>query len=351
MATIYDIAKKAGVSPSTVSNAINRTGKVAPKTEERIFKIIEEMNYIPNYMAQGLKATNPKIIGVFCEDISAFPSSEIINGISKVCGMAGYKLILVNLHTAHENKDGIHLENYYTEARFKENLNENLAQMMAFNIAGIIYTSMYPHNIDNLFPDLSIPISYCYAYSDKKEYCVNCNDYQGSKLAMDYLISMGHKKIALICGVFNTLPTHKRLQGYHEALMKHNIPYIPEYVVEGKWQYSCAYHAFEQLMKLPDPPTAAFVMSDLMAHGVINAALDSGINIPEDFSVHGFDNVFYASQIRPALTTVALPFDETGKKAAETIIDLIEKCEPNREELLLDCTHIVRKTVAPPKKS
>lgn len=345
MVTIYDVAKEAGVSPSTVSNAINNNGKVSKKTTERIFQVIEKLNYVPNTMAKGLRASNSRNIHVLCEDVTAFQSVEIIDGISTICDRTNYKITLENIHISKKVKD-YRYDEYISNPEFKASLRDDVKQMIASNACGIIYIGIYPHLIDDLFEDLPIPITYSYVYSHQGKYCINADDYQGAKLAMEYLIQQGHKKIGMICGTFDTLPTHKRMQAFQTALMTHQLPYVPEYVVDGNWDYQKSYDAAKKILTLPDPPTAIFAMSDIMAYGVLNAAADLGLNVPNDVSVHGFDDFFFSEMARPSLTSVAMPLYEIGKKAAEVEIDLIEKRTPDLESMVIKCTHVPRNTVA-----
>ena len=193
---------------------------------------------------------------------------------------------------------------------------------------------------------MNIPHAFCYSYSHSNQFCVNCDDFGGGKMAANYLISMGHTKIGLVCGVFDSLPTHKRLLGYQTALMEHNLPYVPKYILAGEsWSYEDGYRNGRELLSLPDPPTAIFAMSDVMAQGVIHAAEDMGLRVPDDLSVHGYDRIEYLEYTRPALTTVEMPLKEIGRKGAEVIIRLIEKNPPENNSIFVSCSHVARNSV------
>ncbi len=346
--TIHDIAKLAGVSVGTVSNVLNNSGKVAFETRKRILKIIEEVDYVPNRIARSMKSVNTRNILILSEDIQAFPSPYIIDGICEYCYDHDYNITLLNLRI-NPMIHNFRYDEYLHDKKFQKDLLTAIQQAKAMSVSGIIYVSIYPRDIENILPELDIPVTFCYSYSHGDNYCVNCNDYDGAKTATDYLISLGHKKIALACGVFDSLPTHKRLQGYQTALMEHELPFIPQYVIPGiNWDDTDGYNACQQLMELPDPPTAIFAMSDVIALGVIRAAKEKKLNIPEDLSVHGYDNIEYSNLCIPRLTTIAMPLHEIGRKSAELEINLIEKQSPKEHKILLNCKHIIRDSVSSP---
>lgn len=345
--TIHDIAKMAGVSSGTVSNVLNHSVKVAPETEERVRSVIKKAGYVPNRIAQDLKRNNTRNIFVIVEDVSAFPSPMIIDGITEYCYGQGYNITLLNLRIL-PRVNGFQYEDYAQEEQYEKDLGKAFEQAKSINASGIIYSSIYPRNIENIMPETDIPVVYCYSYSSKGHYCVNCNDLKGGEMATEYLIARGHKKIALICGVFDSVPTYKRLLGYQTVLMKHQIPFVPQYVVNGEhWSYEDGYKACQQLLSLSDPPTAIFAMSDVMAVGAIHAAMDMGFKVPEDISVHGYDRIENIWLHRPTLATVAMPLKEIGRKGGELLIRLIDQQDIAENSILVDCTHIEGDSVSP----
>ena len=344
--TIQEVAKLAGVSPGTVSNVLNHTGKVASETEKRVWAVVNKYNYVPNRIARELKTSHSNNIFVISEDIQAFPSPNIIDGICEHCHDTEYTITLFNLRINPKIKH-FKYDEYIQSPEFKADLSTAVIQAQSANAAGIIYCGIYPRDMENIFPDLDIPVTYCYSYSHGDNYCVNCNDLQGGKLAADYLIEMGHRKIGLVCGAYNTLPTQKRLMGYKSALIEHDLPFIPEYVIAGKdWGYEDGYSACQKLLQLSDPPSAILAMCDVMAAGAIHAAHDVGRSVPEDLSVHGYDNLEYLSAFYlPSLTTVAIPLHEIGRESAKLEIRLIKNQTPPEKNILVDCSHIERHSV------
>lgn len=347
MTTIHDVAKQAGVSIGTVSNVLNKTNKVAPDTAVRVMEAVQALNYVPNTMAKGLKTKKTRNIGILAEDISAFSSGDIINGIWKYAEEHDYAVNLCNLIV--NNRVKCATASIYQEleqtASFQKSVEKSLGLLLASRVDGIIYIGVHPRDVGHILPSFDVPIVYVYSYTSKDDYCVNYDDFQGAKLAVEYLAEMGHKRIALLSGSIDSVASHKRLMGYQETLMKHHLAFRPEYICTGNWLYEDGYRNCVRLLDLSEPPTAIFSMSDLMAYGALNACLDRQLRIPEDISIHGFDGLEHSAYTHPALTTVQLPLQEMGRKSMETLLHVINHEQPDSRSILLPCSHVVRKTV------
>ncbi len=348
MTTISDVAKKAGVSIGTVSNVINKRGNVKKETEENILNAIESLGYVPNSMAQGLKTKQTNIIGVMVEDIRTFLSPEIIDGICDYAEQNNYTIHLCNLRvdkSVNRATTSEHRRLLETQ-RFKNSVQSNLNQLTTARICGLIYVAEYPRDITNVLPKLDFPVVYTYSYTkNHQDYSVNYDDYQGALDAVEYIIEQGHKSIAVISGAINTTPTYRRMQGYQDALMKHGIAYRPDFIKTTSWEYDDAYKECSALLEQEELPTVIFVMSDLMSYAVYNAIKDHGLHVPEDISVHGFDDLEFSNYINPGLTTVRLPLRDIGLKACEIVTQLVEHIEPKEKQVLLKCSHVVRSSV------
>lgn len=347
--TIHDVAKRAGVSIGTVSNVINQKNKVAPDTTERILDAIKELNYIPNTVAKSLKTSQSRIIGILAEDVNAFSSGAIIDGICQYCEDHDYAVNLCNLRV--NEKVDYTQSSMYTQleisASFQSSVQKSLNLLTTSRVDGLVYIGVHPRDVGNILPHTDIPVIYTYSYTKENDYCVNYDDYQGAQLVVEFLLNMRHKRIGLICGSIDSVSAHKRLMGYQNALMEHGLPYYPEYIRSGNWLYEDGYRSCMELLSLPSPPTAIFSMSDLMAYGAVNAAYDQGLQIPGDISIHGFDDLDLSTFIRPALSTVHLPLREMGLKAAEVMIHILEH-EPVPDDergILLPCTLVPRSSI------
>lgn len=347
MTTIHDVAKLAGVSIGTVSNVINQNKKVAPDTAARVTEAIQNLHYVPNTIAKSLKTKQTHILGILAEDISACFSGDIIDGICKYSEDHDYTVKLCNLRVNHKVKHekAFLYEELEQSVTFRKSVEKSINLLQASQVDGIIYIGVHPRDVGNILPVLNVPVVYVYSYTTQDNYCVNYDDFQGAELAVEYLIKMGHQKIALLCGSINSIPAHKRLMGYQETLMKHRLPFRPEYICAGNWHYEDGYQNSLRLLNLPEPPTAIFSMSDLMAYGAINAALDLKKNIPNDISIHGFDGLEHSAHTHPALSTINPPLREMGVKSAETLLSIINHMPPDVHNILLPCSHIIRGTV------
>lgn len=347
MVTIHDVAKYAGVSIGTVSNVLHKRNKVSLETKSRVENAIRELNYIPNTIAQSLKTNQNRVIGILAEDISAFSSGEIIDGLCEYFEENDYNVNLCNLRV--NNRVAYEREFLYKDLEetraFQNSVTKALNLFTASRVSGLIYIGVHPRDVGHILPRHTIPTVYTYAYTQNNDYCVNYDDFQGARLAVEHLIGNGHSKIALICGSINSIPAHKRLMGYQNALMEHGLPFHPAYIRPGNWHYTDGYHQCVELLSLADPPTALFSMSDLMAYGAFNAALDRGLRIPDDISIHGFDNLEHSAYTRPALSTISLPLREMGRKSAEVMLDILHGNPPAEHEILIPCAPVNRDSV------
>ena len=206
-------------------------------------------------------------------------------------------------------------------------------------------SDLHPRDVGHILPKLNVPIVYTYAYTKNDDYCINYDDFQGAKLAVDHIIKKGHKDIAMISGSIDSVPAHKRMMGFQTSLMEHNLIFNPKYIRPGNWLYEDGYEQTKELMRLDKPPTAIFAMNDLMAYGAINASMDMGLKISEDIAIHGFDNLKLSQYIYPRLSTVDLPLRKMGIRAARTILEIIDERPPEKHSILIDCKHIARQTV------
>ena len=349
MITIKDVAQKAGVSVSTVSNVLNHKGKANKATEKLVLDTVKELGYIPNLMAKGLKARQSNTIGILAENMDSLLTGKIIDGICDYTEKNGYIINLCNL--------GVNRivpypdEAFYTDMEhspdFQKYVQEALNTLTSAHICGLIYLSTYPRNVEHILPPLQIPLVYSYCYTQNPgDYSVCSNDFQGGKAAVEHLIAKGHTRIGVISGSINSYPTHRRMLGVQTALMEHNLPFRPDYICTGHWQYEDGYQQCMHLMNLQEPPTAIFSMSDLMAYGAMNAIRSMKKDIPADLSIIGFDNLDMSAYTWPALTTTNLPLKEIGRRSAEIIDDLLKGREPKEHSVYLECDLVERNSVA-----
>ncbi|MBM7615193.1 LacI family DNA-binding transcriptional regulator [Alkaliphilus hydrothermalis] len=285
---IKDVARKAGVSISTVSRVINESKVVKPETYKKVMKVIEELGYKPNAIARSLKVKNTKTIGILIPDISNQFYPEVVRGIEDIANMYQYNIFLCNTDLDYEK-----------EIKYFDALAEKQVDGVIF-IGNIVSEELYKRFITYEIPVVSIGAT--------PEAIPSVTiDYEGASKAMvKYLIQKGHQRIAMISGNGNDpVVGIARLEGYKKALMESNISIVNELILEGGSRFKHGYEAAIKLLEMDEPPTAIFVANDEMAIGTIRAALENGYSIPEELAIVGFDNIDMASKIYPALTTVA----------------------------------------------
>ena len=324
MATIDDVAKHAGVSIMTVSRYINDNGYVGEKTRVKISKAIEALNYRRNMVAKSLITKKTKTIGLIIASISNPFYSEVILGIEDESYDRGYNVILCNA-------DGKKKEQEYIEILLEK------------CVDGIIFSHL---NISHQqITDLKDEAISCVLIDNETGRLdignINSDDVYGGFLATEYLISLGHRKIACIHGSLNfnkTKPQKKyeetfqfklwnnRTIGYRKAMEKYELNINSNFILEGDGTsengVKGGYEAMKKILAMEQKPTAIYAQNDLMAVGVINAIHEAGFKVPEDYSVIGQDGIALGEWIYPKLTTVALPRYELGRKAAKILIDM-----------------------------
>lgn len=305
-AKITDVAKKAGVSISTVSRVLNGQTKVSASLQKKVNSAVKELDYRPSQAAKSLASRKSTLIGIIVPDLSYDYYSDMISAIEYEASKKGFNIIVCSI---------------------QEDLTKEIKYIQLFNemyICGLILMHEKTNaKIISLLNQCSYPIIQAsvliQGFSSKN---INIDDYKASYEAIQYLIHKGHKDIAMIGSVNkDTTSGYLRHKGYCDALKSNNIDCQDYYFKIGDFTYNSGYAKTIELFSLKNRPTAIFVASDTMAIGVLNAALDYGFSVPEDISIIGFDNIFLSSIVRPALTTVSQPAKLIGKLAVLSIIE------------------------------
>jgi LacI family transcriptional regulator len=335
MTTINDVARLANVSNATVSHVINKTRKVNPETIEKVEKAIKELNYRPNLQARSLKTGQSRLIGVLNYNSVDNYFAEVLTNIELAAYEAGY-----NVLQRHTERDG-------------ENAGAAISAWQNKNVDGLIFnTPVVTDEFRQLTQSLECPCVFLHIDDPQiKGDFLKVNDLESSEEAVRYLIGLGHRKIALIAG--NALEYHTaglRQVGYENALRQANISIRTDFIKYTDYGVSEGYEAFKNLMALPDPPTAVFGCSDMIAMGCIRAASDLGISIPGDVSVIGFDDIEMASFCTPRLTTIYQDKKKLGQAAVAQILKHIRHPELPNEQIVLPTHLVIRESTGPVKK-
>ena len=312
--TIIDIAEKAGVSPATVSRVINNSDSVGKKTREKVQKIIDEMDYIPNTVVRGVVKQSTRTIALIMMDIANPFFSEITYGVESALRRFGYSMFLCNSNYSRETE------------KF------HLMEMVGRRVDGIILISAFSGDNELIQKLLNMSIQIVsiqtrFSGIDR----IITSDEEGMISAVEHLISFGHTKIAYIGAGARYAPY--RFKAFTDTLKKFDIPLIPDYCPEfqplSDHRENFAYHMTKQLLALPERPTAIQTMNDYLALGVYQALHEENLCIPDDMSVVGFDNIQLSNLLNPRLTTVEQPAYEMGKSAGELIISKIQNDGPS----------------------
>lgn len=332
MTTIHDVAKRAAVSTATVSHVINKTRKVNLETIARVEQAIRDLQYQPNEQARGLKTGQSHMIGVFNYYSVDDYFSEVLCSLETEASNAGYNVLL--RHTEPVTKDqSFAIQNW---------INQNLD---GFIFNSPLITDEFQKQIDKL----NCP---CVLLHVKKPDCkcdvIRVNDEQISQVAVEYLIELGHQRIACISGItYEHHTASERKIGYEEALRSAGFQIRDEYFKETDYNIHEGYDAFMELMKLPDKPTAIFTYSDQLALGALRAASDLRLSVPKDVSIIGFDDVKMASFSSPRLTTIFQDKELMGKLAIRQILKHIQNPDLPNETIEIPTRLMIRESTGP----
>lgn len=327
--TIYHIAERVGVSPSTVSRALSGRGYCGEKTKIKILKAAKEMNYAPDSAAKMLKMrqTNKVIFAV--PDICNPFYFDMINGINQVLEQHGYLLIL--FYTKHSLKE---------ELKAIQNLKEKVADgmiMASFHFCeeniGAINALQAPVVLTNKYVSPEGSDRFGYVYVDT---------YEGVMIGTEHLIKQGIEKIGYLGGSLSEQTGFQRYCGYRDAMLNAGLPLRDEYIAESDYTESGGYLSAKRWLEGPNRPDAIVAANDLMAIGVMKACEEAGLNIPDDMAIVGMDNLDIASRVHPKLTSVSLVQEEIGRRAAQLLMDRLQDRPVGDEEIRLIPRLVVR---------
>ena len=310
-----DVARAAGVSPSTVSRILNGTARVSDDKRSAVLTAIADMKFAPNQMAQGLKKGRSMTIGIVVQDISSPFFDETLRGVDDGLKGTGYASVIVSGHwNAEEEAERIRL-------------------LLARKVDGIILLS--GRMSDQTVLDFSAQrpiVSTGRALSTRSALGFKMDNEHGAHLAVRHLIELGHRDIAFISGPSNNIDALERLAGYTRALREAGIAPDAELVVEGNYHEDSGMLAMNRLFDSGRRFTAVFAANDLSAYGARLALYRKGIRVPDDISLVGFDDLPGSSYTTPPLTTIRQPLYDIGRIATHALLRIING-EDTRSEV------------------
>ncbi|HOT91317.1 MAG TPA: LacI family DNA-binding transcriptional regulator [Anaerolineae bacterium] len=303
--TIRDVAEACGVSVSTVSRVLNDKDDVAPETYEKVRRVIAELGYSSSLAATSMRSRRTNVIGVLVISLGDPFSLELFKGIGRAVHGTEYDLFVYSSGpTAANMQPG-------WERRHLSRLDGSIAD-------GLLVVTPTTEDLSSISPLVAV---------DPHEHnvfpAVISTNREGAIAVMEYLLDLGHRRIGFITGRKGLLSASRRQQGYLEALERAGVPLDPDLIQEGDYSRERGFSCAQQLFGLPDPPTAIFAANDQSALGVMDAAREAGLRVPEDISVVGFDNIPQAAGCVPGLTTVDQFVSEMGYIATTMLIKLM----------------------------
>ena len=324
---IKQIAKAAGVSVATVSRVMNHPETVAPKTREKIERVMKEAEYKPNWFAQGLNFNKTKTIGIVIPHMLHSSYMEIAGGVEEVARMKGYITFMCNVE-----KD-------------KKMEREYISQLIMRRVDGIIlmFSSLDEQHLAQIESE-KVPVVLIGENQENSKACsvkVDCRDGAGEMIA--HLLEVGHRSIGFLCGNDPQQEAKEMLTGYRNILKASGLRADEDMILRTENSIEGGYISTKKLIatKLPD---AIFATSDEIAYGAIDALKDRGYKVPDDVAVAGFGNNRMSNLIEPKLTTVELPFRKMGIYAARILFDLIDGESRDDKQILLRPRMRIRKS-------
>ncbi len=329
--TIRDVAKLAGVGVGTVSRVLNESEAVSQATRSKVLAAISELDYTPNLIARRLSIGKTMTIGVILPFFTNPSYVERLRGIESILWETQYDLVLFNADTS------VRRDVYFREAPRRE------------RVDGLLIITHTPTDEDvQRFQVAGVPVVLIDSCHSELSY-VAIDDVEAGYQATRYLIELGHRKIGFISDFLETSlnfrPVRDRHLGYYQALAEAEIPYRASYHKQGMHGRLEARELARELLTQPDPPTAVFAYSDTQAIGVLEAARDLRLEVPQNLSVIGFDDIEVAEYWH--LTTIHQPLHDSGVKGCQILLDTMEHSTFKTQQLTLPTQLVIRGTTAP----
>ena len=328
--TIKDIARQAEVSYATVSRALNDKYGVNPRTRDKIIKIAEELHYRPNALARSLVSSRSFTIGLVLPDITNPYFPEIAAGIEKASIEQGYGVLLCNT-------DG----DIQREKRYMRLLAER-------RVEGILLAPAISKTEDMEFQTQnSLPLVYVSNAPLKTSHsAVLIDNIRGGYIATKHLIDCGYGTIGFIGVHEEDMRDNERFEGFRNAIERHGLRMEEKYCRFGTFRQESAYQLIREMISEKDVPRALFVENDNLAIGVLHGIKDSGLKVPDDIAVIGFDDISYSSYSEVQLSTIRQPKDRMGSLAAKMLIEEIESAgkDNNRRTVIVEPELVVRQS-------
>jgi LacI family transcriptional regulator len=335
-ATIKDIAKLTGLSITTVSLVLNNKGARFPgETRDMVFDAARDLNYHPNQLAVGLLTKQTHTLGLIIPDITNVFFSELAKGLEDRSRQDRYNIILCNSN-----------DEYLVEKQCINTLSDRGVDGIVMAMSAESYGAKNEECL-TLLRSLDIPVVLVDSFNEADDFsALAIDNAEGSRLAVGYLLELGHRRIACISGPMGIKTNQDRLEGYTETLRKAGLESDPSLVFEGDFRYQSGYAAVPRLLE--GRPSAIFCHNDMMAYGAYKALKDRRLRVPEDISLMGFDDIFFSRYLDVPLSTVAQPVYEMGRQTADQLLSEIRGKQQQKRQMLFKPRLVIRESTAAP---
>ncbi|MFJ1811124.1 MULTISPECIES: LacI family DNA-binding transcriptional regulator [unclassified Streptomyces] len=327
---LTSIAGEAGVSLSTVSKVVHRRRDVGAATRARVEELLDRHGYVRPWEQDA--ATPRQIIAVF-RDLSGPYTLEVVRGVVDAAGELGIDVV--------------------TGTTSRRSISGWLEQCVALGAAGIVIViSMLSEEDQRRIVEQRLPVVLIDPLSAPSEDIpsIGVTNWNGARDAVQHLLGLGHTRIGMIAGRSHSLAGAARVHGYRAALEEAGIAYDPAVVRSTDFDYAEALAASLQILRIEDPPTAVFAASDAQALGVLEAARQCGLSVPDDLAVMSFDDTLVAAMACPPLSAVRQPFEELGREATRVLLELAQGRPPASPRIELATELVLRTSTSAPRR-
>jgi LacI family transcriptional regulator len=306
--TIKDVAKRAGVSPMTVSRVINESDRVSPETQRRVQEAIADLGYIPSRLARSLSGRRTGTLAVIVPDVANPFFTLIVRAAEEVARRSSYRVILC------DTRADLAVERDVIE------------ELIAHRVEGIVIAPVSDRSKTHLarLARFGVP----FVLIDRTVTGIECDAVVGDSVGgaqqlVEHLVGLGHRRIGLIVETDEVSTARERRRGYESALRTVGLPLDPALVVEATPDPEGGFDGMRRLLSADDPPSAVFAVNNLVALGAIEAVRDAGLDVPDDVALVCFDDIELASRLYPFLTALEQPAETFGKLGTQVLLERI----------------------------
>jgi DNA-binding LacI/PurR family transcriptional regulator len=323
LVSIKDVAKRAGVSISTVSNVVNQTKFVSEELTKRVHIAVQELNYHPDPVAKSMKSRHSRNIGVIATDICGLFYPYVIKGLFEVFNKNGYNMIIIDSNGLNDQFGSV------------ERVMDGFTQLIRSRVDGIVFSSIFPESIEQIqmkkilrMTDDQKKVALVSVETDFSKYgidSVHTNSVKGAEKATRHLLDVGCRRIGHITGPVFTRVAQDRIMGFRNAMSAAGFPVDDRMIANGDYTHRSGYGAMRELLgQMPDID-GVFIANDQMSVGALRAISEAGRRVPDDIKVIGYDDVFVASVLETPLSTIHIRKRHMGIEAARLLLTRIQK--------------------------